>query len=84
MVCVAGSSLGRSFRAILPRTWGPAEKTGGRTQAMVPAKTESGLSLSLPVLDTVAPSRYVIPIAVRYDRRTLPQFSEAIGVISLP
>lgn len=66
-------------RAVMPRSLGGKATTW--TRAVVPAKTEGSLPLSLPIPADAKPGRYVTAVDLLYDQRTLPQFTEAIVVL---
>lgn len=65
-----------AVRAILPTSWG-AEATPW-TEAVVPAKTEQGLAIEVPIPAAVSSGRYVLPIDVRFGSWDLPQFAEVV------
>ncbi len=65
-----------ALRAVLPTAWG-----GGATDwstAQIPAKTEQGLRLQIPIPASAKPGRYVLPIDVRHGPWDLPQFAETV------
>jgi hypothetical protein len=78
-------------RAVLPRSWTgtsghqtvatAGQDPGEWPHAEVSAKSEGRVRLALSVPAGVKPGRYVIPVDVRYGRRMLPQFQEAIVVV---
>lgn len=69
-------------RAVLPRSWNcPAT---GWQAAEIPAGQEGQVRLAFRVPASARPGRYVIPVDLRYDRRTLPQWTEAILVVEAP
>lgn len=63
-------------RAILPKAWGGGASDWAGTK--IPAKTERGIRLQIPVPASVPAGRYVLPIDVRYGPWDLPQFAETI------
>jgi glyoxylase-like metal-dependent hydrolase (beta-lactamase superfamily II) len=83
-------------RAVPPRAWQQAEnnsrlappainpQTGDWTQFLLSAGQERKVSIKLPIPHDAPPGRYVIPVDLRYDTRSLPQLTEAIVVIPEP
>jgi glyoxylase-like metal-dependent hydrolase (beta-lactamase superfamily II) len=69
-----------SCRAVPPRSWNATPRAEWST-AEIPAKADGRLTLRLRVPADARPGRYVIPVDVRYDTWTLPQFTEAIVVV---
>ena len=69
-------------RAIVPRAWA-AEPTAWQS-AMIPAGQEGQVRLAFRVPPSARPGRYVVPIDVRYDRWSLPQWTEAVVVVQSP
>lgn len=67
-------------RAVLPTMW--SEPTPGWQILSAPAKQETPVPLQLRVPATATPGRYVIPIDIRYGQRLLPQFGEAVVVVT--
>lgn len=66
-------------RPVLPTTW---KQQPGKWQSLsAPAKQETPLSLTVQVPADAKPGRYVFPVDIRYGKRLLPQFSEAIVVV---
>jgi glyoxylase-like metal-dependent hydrolase (beta-lactamase superfamily II) len=69
-------------RAVLPRSWNcPATPW---QSAEIPAGQDGAVRITFRVPATVRPGRYVIPVDLRYDRWTLPQWTEAIVVVEAP
>jgi glyoxylase-like metal-dependent hydrolase (beta-lactamase superfamily II) len=76
------SSVSQSaeVRPVWPRIWEFDNGTGSRRD--IPYKSDGALPLSGKIPQSVTPGRYVIPIDLRYDGRTLPQFTEGIVVVT--
>ncbi|HPP53746.1 MAG TPA: MBL fold metallo-hydrolase, partial [Thermoguttaceae bacterium] len=65
-----------AVRAVLPTAWG-----GGATdwaEAEIPAKTEHGVRLRIPIPASAQAGRYVLPIDVRFGPWDLPQLAETV------
>jgi glyoxylase-like metal-dependent hydrolase (beta-lactamase superfamily II) len=67
-------------RAVMPRAWDrtPADWT----TATITPKTEQELRLAFRVGENAKPGRYAIPVDVRFAARSLPQFTEAVIVVT--
>jgi hypothetical protein len=86
----SAEARGCACRAVLPRSWargaGPPspvvpDSADDWPAIEIPAKSEGTVRLAVGVPGDVEPGRYVVPVDVRYGRRVLPQFQEAIVVV---
>jgi len=61
----------------------PSDKIvpGEPARAVIAAKSEGRLRLTVRLAKDLAPGRYVMPVDIRYGTRVLPQFTEAIVVV---
>ncbi len=66
-------------RAVLPSAW-TTESTDWQNLS-APAKAETPLALRFKVPANAKPGRYPVPIDIRYGKRLLPQFTEAMVVV---
>jgi len=67
-------------RAVLPRAWRGGTTDWTTVEAAPKSDAKTRLTLSVPA--NAAPGRYVIPVDIKYADRDLPQFTEAIVVLS--
>jgi len=67
-------------RPVWPLGWKLGKGTW--TKKDIPYKSDGALPLSGKIPQGATPGRYIIPIDLRYDGRTLPQFTEGIVVVT--
>ena len=77
-------------RPVPPRAWaGPSDPVAQPPSAVtpwpkatIPGKTDGAIPLTLRIPSDAKPGRHVIPVDLVFGNRTLPQFTEAIIVVS--